>query len=79
MVAQASTNPADASLTQEADCRVAQQRHDGGAVPAMDQAVIFPQGHILEAVQAILNAPMCPFEGQESVWRPRLGGRLVRP
>jgi hypothetical protein len=38
----------------------------------MDQAGIFPEHHILDVVQAVLDLPIAAFEGQESLRRPVL-------
>jgi len=50
VVTQAGGDLADAGPVQQADGSLAQQGHDGRSLPLMDGALIFPQGHIRDAV-----------------------------
>src|ERR687886_456116 len=82
MVAQAGADVANARAVQQTDGRVAQQGHDRRSLAAMDQALVLAQAHILDAVQAILNAPMPTLERQELLrWsrlRPQAGDPVVQ-
>ncbi len=57
MVAQAGTDLAHAAPPQQIECGLPQERHDGRPLPTVDQAGVFPQHHILDVVQGMLNAP----------------------
>ncbi len=74
MVAQARGHLPDTSTIQQTDGRIAQERHDGWPLAAMDQAVVLTEEYILATVQPVLDAPMPTFEGQQPRWRS-----LIRP
>ncbi len=77
MVAQAGGNLTDAGPMQEADGRVAQGGHGGR--PLMEGALVLAQGHILDAVEAMLAGPLPALEGQEAIRRPCLGPQAGDP
>src|ERR671937_2241087 len=82
MVAQARTDPADPVPPQQVEGGLAEQGHDRWPLPPVDRALVFAQGHILDAVQAVLDAPMRSFERQEPLrWarlRPQAGDAIVQ-
>src|SRR5438067_13645263 len=56
MVAQARANLADTAAPQQVEGGLAEQGHDRRPLPLVDRALVFAQGHILDAVQAILDS-----------------------
>lgn len=57
MVAQAGGDPPGAMPVAQPEHCLAQERHDGRPLPAVDQAAAFARGHILAVRQPVLNPP----------------------
>jgi hypothetical protein len=45
----------------------------------VDRALVFAQGHILDAVQAVLDDPRPPLKGEEALRWSRLGRQAGDP
>jgi hypothetical protein len=72
LVAQARPDRADPVPPHQVERGRAEQGQDRGPLPLVERALVLAQGHILDAVQAVLDAPRRSFERQEPLRWARL-------
>jgi hypothetical protein len=66
MVAPARTDLADPAAAHQGEGGLVEQGHDRRPLPVVDRALVFAQGHILDAVQAVLATPVPADQGQQT-------------
>src|SRR5579859_4943088 len=64
---------AGATAVNEGNDEVAQSGEDMRCIARADARAIFPEGHIADVVETILDAPMPPHEVESAAWTG-LGG-----
>ena len=65
VLTQARGNLVDTRSPQEAEGGVTEEGHHGRALPGMEGALVLAQGEVLGSMQAVLDRPMAPFEGEQ--------------
>ena len=66
VVAHASRNGGEASMTEQTDRGIAEGSHDFGSIATMDGAFVLTHGDILDGMQTIFNRPMAPFQLEQT-------------
>src|SRR6185437_10006406 len=64
-----------ASAVQQGNGEIAQSGEHLGSVPRPQLRAIFAEGDIAHVMQAVLNVPMAPYQGQEAFGTGLRGGK----
>ena len=72
VLAQARGDLVDACSAEEAEGGIAEEGHDGRALPGVEGAPVLAERHVLDAVQLVLDGPVAVLEREQALRGPGL-------